>query len=321
MRVFITGIAGVLGSSLARSLLEAGYSVAGNDVARIDEAWRLADIRDQIRYVWKASNDLVCRDLKEYDVLFDCGLGVPDRPFGNGSPEYTVIGNILPSLRILEIARRLREKGYTLTAVYASSFNSLYGNVGVEYAEDTPIAPTSVYGWTKGAVEELYRTYIRAYSVPAIITRVGSAYGPAMRSDELVARLMINTLLDKHIALRSPRAKRLWCYSRDVLSFYLKLMDHIDILRGETLICAGNRGDTIVENVELMKLVFKVIGKETTYSLVEYEPGELVGGRPVSFSVNAEYSRQLLGWEPRYSLEDGLRETAEWFRENIWRYK
>jgi len=316
MRVFITGIAGVLGSNLAMSLIEQGYLVSGNDVCRKEEAWRLSEIIDRITYYWKATEDLLREEINS-DVIIDAGLGVADRPLGNLSPEYTVKNNIFPALKLLELCRRMKKPPIL---VYASSFNSLYGKVNTTYTERTPVAPASVYGWTKGAVEELYLTYYRAFNIPVVITRVGSAYGPKMRSDELIAKVILYAFKDRVFKLRSPKAKRLWTYAKDVSTFYLKMLEGIEDCIGETLICAGNRGDKIVTNIELLKIIGKVIGKKIEFVEEEYEPGELINGKPISFRVNAEYSRNKLEWYPFYTLEKGIKETAVWFEENIWRY-
>ncbi|RLG82747.1 MAG: hypothetical protein DRO40_06845 [Thermoprotei archaeon] len=317
MKVFITGIAGVLGSNLANFLVSKGYKVIGNDIVRKEEAWRL-ECMDQIDYQWKSSNDLCRRDLVNVDILFDCGIGVADRPLGNTSPFYTVHNNIEPALRILEVAKRMKKKPIL---VYASSFNSLYGKINEVYSENTPVCPSSIYGWTKGAVENLYLTYYRAFKVPVIVVRVGSAYGPKMRSDELIGRLIIYALKNRKFYLRSPESKRLWTYSKDVLAFYEKLIERKEKCIGKTLISAGNKEDQIVTNIQIANLIKELTDSEMEVELGEYEPGEFIDGKPVSFSINADYSRKLLDWSPKYSLEEGLKETIEWFKENLWRYK
>ena len=182
MRVFITGIAGVLGSSLARVFVQRGYKVVGNDIARVNEAWRIPEeVMEKISYKWKSTIDLSREDFEGVDVVVDCGIGFADRPFGINSPYQTLIGNMLPPLRVLEIVRHMPVKP---VVIYPSSFNALYGGKST-FTEETLTDPASLYGWTKGAVELMYRAYYRSYRVPVIITRVGSCFGPAGRSDEL----------------------------------------------------------------------------------------------------------------------------------------
>jgi nucleoside-diphosphate-sugar epimerase len=122
-------------------------------------------------------------------VVIDCAIGFADRPFGIRSPQQTLLGNLLPPLRVLEIVRKLDKKS---VVIYPSSFNACYAHKTI--TENTLPDTTSLYGWTKRAVENLCRVHHRAYDVPIIITRVGSCFGPKGRSDELPHRLIIYAL-------------------------------------------------------------------------------------------------------------------------------
>jgi nucleoside-diphosphate-sugar epimerase len=321
MKVWITGIAGVLGSNLAEMLVEKGYKVKGNDIIRKEEAWRLSEVIDKIEYRWKATEDLTKEELEDIDIVFDCGLPVADRPLGTNSPFYSALGNIKAPLQLLEIARRLEEKPIL---IYPSSFNALYGySQGTTFTEDLLVNPSTVYGWSKGAVENLYRAYFLSFDVPVIITRVGSAFGPKMRSDELIARLIIFGLKKRKFILKSPQAKRLWCYGKDVLGFYEKLLKKLEEepqkFIGLTLHVAGNKGDKIVTNVELANIIKEFI-PELTWVEGKYEAGEVVNGKPIDFKIDCSFTRNLLGYQPKYSLEEGMKETKEWFEKNLWRY-
>ena len=310
MRIHITGIAGVLGSGLAEAFVNAGYDVQGNDVQRIEEAWRLSEVRDRVRYMWKSTTDLTQEDLEGVDLIIDAGLAVADRPLGTSSPEYTVINNLLPPLRLLELVRRMSRKPIV---IYPSSFNALYGHGNTEYTEDLLPNPTTIYGFTKASAELLYLTYHRSFGVPVIITRVGSAFGPKGRLDELPHKLIYYGLLGRRFYLRSPYASRLWTYKKDAVNFYMKLIPQANDFIGMVLHLAGNRGDEVVTNVELARRVKKYV---PTLEWVEgeYEPGELINGKPLTFRIGISRTRKLLGWEPQYTLDEGLRETVEWFK-------
>jgi nucleoside-diphosphate-sugar epimerase len=317
MKVFITGIAGVLGSNLAKMLVTKGYNVEGCDILRRDEAWRLQPILNEIKYHWKSTLDLFS-ELDRMDIVFDCGIGTADRPFGNQSPIQTTLGNIMPPQSLLDKISRMSRKP---TIIYPSSFNSLYGHVGGIYSEDTSQYPTSIYGWTKASVEQLYTAYRIMYGLPIILTRVGSAYGEGMRSDELIAKLIIHSLLEKRrFNLRSPRAKRLWTYSADVLTFYERLLENLDQCIGATLHCAGNVNDEVVENIEIAKKITSSTGTSMEVFEDEYEPGEIVYGEPINFSINSTKTRELIGWSPRFSLDEGIKRTINWFKSNLHHY-
>lgn len=311
----ILGAAGVLGSALTEKFLNMGFELICLDVCRINEAWRLNNVRDAIEYNWKGSNDLQSDDVRGVDVIVDGGLGVADRPLGNMSPAYTLAANVHPPLQVLETIKHLETKKPVV--IYPSSFNALYGHPN-ESIYDSKMLPnsSSLYGWTKAAVELLYMTYFRAYGVPYVITRVGSGYGPRMRSDELPARLILDILRGNDLIVRSPSSKRLWTYIDDITHFYEELVKNLSKYIGQTLHCAGNAKNEIVTNMSLAKLIVGIGKKDTVIGTGTYEPGELIDGKPLSFSVDT--SSPL--WKPQHSLEQGMTRTYEWFERNITRY-
>jgi len=315
-RIFIAGIAGTLGSGLAELLLSKGFEVKGNDIVRYEEAWKLGGIRDNLTYFWKSCTDLKSEDLRGSDIVIDASLGYADRPFGFSSPMTTTLQNILPGLGVLEAIRGLEERPILIVP---SSFNSLYGHRET-FTENLLPYPTSLYGFTKATQELLALSYYKSYGVPVIITRVASAFGKGGRSDELPHKLIIYGLTGRTISLHPPNAKRMWCYLGDVLQFYDKLIDRAEEFIGEVLHCSGNRGDVILENIELLRMVEEVIGRKISYVEEFPEPGEVIDGKPVDFTADSSYTRRVLNWEPQYTIREGLEKTTTWFKENLWRY-
>jgi len=318
VKALVAGGAGVLGSNLSWLLLRKGYQVTVMDIVRREEAWRLADLEilGDVNYVWKNVADVTADDVKGYDLVIDCAIGYADRPMGISSPTSVMLGNLLPPLRLLEALRQADFKGY---AIYPSSFNALYGHrTGAVFSEFTPPLPNNVYGWTKGAAELLYHSYRRQYGLRTLVTRVGSAFGPRGRSDELPHRLIIYGLLGKRFTLRSPYAKRVWTYAEDAIGFYDRLLERLDDVYESgvfTLHLVGNKGDEVTTNVELAKRVKKYV-PSLDWVEGEYEPGE----RDVDFTYDSTLTRTLLKWSPQFSLDEGIERTVAWFKENLWRY-
>jgi len=318
VKALVAGGAGVLGSNLSWLLLKKGYQVTVMDIVRREEAWRLADlgVLDDVNYAWKNVTDVTANDVKGYDLVIDCAIGYADRPMGISSPTSVMLGNLLPPLRLLEALRQADFKGYT---IYPSSFNALYGHrTGAVFSEFTPPLANNVYGWSKGAAELLYNTYRRQYGLRTIATRVGSAFGPRGRSDELPHRLIIYGLLGKKFTLRSPHAKRVWTYAEDAIGFYNSLLERLDDIYESgvfTLHLVGNKGDEVTENVELARRIKKYVpGLEWAEDV--YEPGEL----GVDFTYDSTLTRRLLKWSPQFSLDEGIERTVAWFKANLWRY-
>ena len=318
MKALVAGGAGVLGSNLSWLLLKKGYQATVMDIVRREEAWRLADlgVLGEVSYVWKNVADVTADDVKGYDLVIDCAIGYADRPMGISSPTSVTLGNLLPPLRLLEALRQADFKGY---AIYPSSFNALYGHrPGAVFSEFTPPLPNNVYGWTKGAAELLYHSYRRQYGLRTLVTRVGSAFGPRGRSDELPHRLIIYGLLGRRFILRSPYAKRVWTYAEDAIGFYDRLLERLDDVYESgvfTLHLVGNKGDEVTTNVELAKRIKKYV-PSLDWVEGEYEPGE----KDVDFTYDSTLTRKLLKWSPKFSLDEGIERTVAWFKENLWRY-
>jgi nucleoside-diphosphate-sugar epimerase len=323
MKILVTGGAGVLGSTLAKLFIRMGHKVTVLDYCRREEAWRLFDVMASIEYKWKSETDVVKTDISGVDVIFDCAIGFADRPFGNESPQNTTSGNILPSLSLLEKVRK-SEKMPLL--VYPSSFNSLYGLVDNNVVSENSLpSPASVYGWTKAAVELLYLTYSKAYDVPIVITRTSSTFGPGGRSDELPHRLILHIINNRDtFTVRSPLSTRLWTFSEDASSFYEAFLSRFEkeprLFTGRILHLGGNNSDRITTNIEFAELISKVSNSSIRLLEGEYEPGELVNGKPIYLSFSATETRRLLDWKPKWSLESAIRKTVEWFNSNRERY-
>ena len=320
MKIHITGVAGVVGSALAKTLIEKGYYVQGNDVVRIEEAWRLRGV--ELKYIWRATEDLSEDDMGGVDLIIDAGLAVPDRPLGTASPMHAMMGNLIPPLRLLELARRLERHPML---IYLSSFNSMYGWGDKKYFEGMPPNPRTVYGWTKAAAELLYMTYKRSFGVPVVITRVGSAYGPGGRADELPHKLILYGLMGRTFRLRSPRAVRAWTYIEDVLAFYTTLVDFIDRgnrceVTGNVFHVAGAKDRKTATNMELAEAVARIVPLRYAFSEDDYELGEGNKANPLKFDYSTELAEQMFGWRPEHTLEEGLRKTADWFKEHLQSY-
>jgi len=206
MRIFITGVAGSLGTHLAKELVNMGFEVAGNDIKRLEET-ELFDL--PITYIWKSSIDLEPEDLPWIpDVVIDAAIEFADRPLANSSPITTVFGNLATAVRILELARKHFPNALL---IYPSSFNSIYGWQYIGWARAQEVLnktgmllplPTSVYGWSKASAELLYFSYAIMHKLRVLITRIGSSYGPGGRCYDEKTEILTNEGWKKFSELR-----------------------------------------------------------------------------------------------------------------------
>lgn len=259
--------------------------------------------------MWKATEDLTAEDLAPYDVIIYASEPTADRPLGNSSPSFVMSRAFLPLQRILDYF--IRNSHRDISLIYLSSFNALYGEKEISLA--TRPSPTNFYGWMKASEELLVETYKRMYTSLAkrlYVTRVSSAYGPGMRLDEMIAQMIIQALTKDSVLVRSPTAKRIWTYNKNVAEYYVKFLEEIDSRDRFIYHLVGDKDFTQpLTNIEIAKWILDIIGyKNKPIVLGETELGE----ENVDFTVNPDPL-----WNPKYTFEEGIKATYEYVKKVI----
>lgn len=330
MNILVLGGAGELGSNFSKLALDMGHQVTVLDIVRFYEAWRLKElgIADQVNYVWRSTFDLAERDftpipkqfpgeMSSYDLILDCACQA-DRPLGTSSPKHTVYNNLLGSLNLLECFRN--NVGRKPLIIYPSSSVEFLGVPKEEQpiTEKSHPKPTNVYGLTKWMTEELYLTYYRTFQMPCLIIRTGSCYGPMMRTDQFIAQCIIKCLRNEDMTVRSPQATRTYTYTCDVLDFYKRLLKKYEddpfSLHGLIIGNGGNAENKPYATLEVAKMIQKITDSKNHLYEGGYEAGEETSGEPVFQWEKTELAEKLLGWKPKHTLKEGLKETIDWYR-------
>jgi len=316
--ILITGVAGELGSSLAKALLKLGYDVSGIDIIPPEFAWRLKDIDlDNFDYKWMSTFDLTEWDLHGNEIIIQCDAQA-DRPLGISSPRFTLWHNIQSPIHLLELLARMPKNTFIL---YPGSGTIFLGVPESEQpiTEETLPKPTNAYSWSKWGAEELYRTYGRQYNIPYVITRSGFVYGPGARLDISIMKWILRTLQGKDLYVRSPEATRTPAFVPNVLDAWMKLIKRIidkpEEMNGKTINFVA---DQDYKMIDIANKVIEVLDGKNKAIPMEYESGESIDGKPVKqWEINVE-ARRVLGWEATTTLEDGIKQTAEWLKRSKW---
>jgi len=317
-KVWITGIAGHLGSSLARCLVERGYEVAGNDIRIKDEVRSLGALEYLgVKYVWKATEDLGPEDLKGVSVVINCGAE-PNRPMGISSPVHTIHTNLIPMVRLLEICRRIRVERF----VHPGS-GTVYAGLPereLPATESTVPRPANPYSFSKYAQDLLCQTYHLCYGVPTVVMRSGMVIGVPMRLDISVAQFIMRALRDEPIVVRSPHATRTPTDISDVLKYWCAVIDTPqEKVVGKVFHTVYPTSPAVKgewEMVEIARTVREVLRSDSEIVEGEYEPGELVSGRPSREWVVSTTAPEL-GVRPSVDLKQSIRRIADWIRRDI----
>ncbi len=308
-RVLVTGAAGFIGSHLVDRLLETGHQVTGLDcftdyyprsVKRQNLSRALS--HEHFRFI---EGDLLRLDLDELTATVDKVAHLAGEPgvrssWGRRFPTY-LERNVWTTQRLLGAVSRRGLEHF----VYSSS-SSVYGpDNGEPVIEDDPRRPASPYGLSKLAAEELIGLYGRKRGVPATILRYFTAYGPRQRPEMALSRFISLAYQGEAVEVFGDGNQvRELTYVSDVVN---ATMAALETPPGD-LPCAYNVGGGARTTVgDLVELVGEALGERLEVTYVPPVPGDVR-----STWANLDRAARELGYEPRVSLEEGIRAQVRW---------
>lgn len=319
-RVLITGGRGFIASWLVHDLLEAGHPVVsfdrespGNSHPGRRSGLALLGIADEVEEV---RGDL--RDSEAVRAILERAR--PDIVFhlaaqtivGTAveSPAETFDVNVRGTWTILEAAR----KRDVSAVVFASSDKAYGAHDELPYSEDFALQPTAPYEASKAAADLIARSYSASFGLPVAVTRFANVYGGGdINFSRLVPETVSAALDGRAPVLRSDGSpERDLLYVEDAATAYRAIADAL--LGGEGAGMAFNAGG------ERPYTVLEIVETITRLAGTGVEPEIRGSGNPEG-EIERQYVdstrlRELTGWRPRFSLEDGLRKTIDWYREH-----
>jgi CDP-glucose 4,6-dehydratase len=312
-RVLVTGIGGLVGSALAKRLVEEGADVVG--VVRDSPGKRMLELRGIAHQVAVVSGSLADpglaqRAVNEYEVdtVFHLAaqalVGVANR-----SPISTFESNILATWQVLEAARL----GMTVERVVVASSDKAYGNQKVlPYTESTPLGGLYPYDASKACADILARSYAATYGVPIAVARCANIYGPGdLNWSRLIPGTIRSALSGEDPIIRSDGTpERDYIYLDDAVDAYLKLADAIP---GATGLAFNFGTGTSISALEVVELILRVVDTEALEPRVLAE----ASGEIDRQCLDSTLAHKNLGWQPRTTLSEGLQQTVEWYRDHL----
>ncbi|KTS13187.1 NAD-dependent epimerase/dehydratase family protein [Microbacterium testaceum] len=308
MKALVTGIAGFVGSTLAKRLLSDGHEVVGIDSITdyYDPAIKNANLdsigRDAFTFYEQDINEAdLTQVLAGVDVVFhQAGQPGVRSSWGDEFSVYTS-ANILATQRLLEAAKVL---GTVKKFVYASS-SSVYGNAERYPTEETDRPqPISPYGVTKLAAEHLVSLYGVNFGIPTVSLRYFTVYGPGQRTDMAFTRFVRAAWLGESISLYGTGEQvRDFTFVDDVVEANVRA-GLGDSAPGSVYNVAGGSN---VSMLEVIDLINEISGRPLK---VDRYPG--VAGDVFRTGGSTDRIREDLGWFARVTLEEGLRRHYAW---------
>jgi len=304
MRILVTGGAGFLGSHLCDRLLEEGHEVICLDNFFTGRKRNVLHLLDNPQFELMR-HDVIDPFKVEVDQIYN--LACPASPIHyQYNAIKTIKTSVMGAINCLGLAKRVNAR------VFQASTSEVYGDPSVHpqpeayWGHVNPIGIRSCYDEGKRCAETLFMDYHRQNNVDIRIVRIFNTYGPRMCPDDgrVVSNFIVQALRNQDITVYGEgRQTRSFCYCDDLIEGFLRLMNQ-DELTGPVNI--GNPGEfTILELAE------KVIAQTGSKSKVMFAP--LPQDDPKQRQPDIKIAREKLGWEPKVSLDEGLKPTIAFF--------
>ncbi len=311
MKIFISGIAGFIGSNLAEKLNSLGHTVVGVDSL---ENYYTPKFKEHTAKILREQGitveikNLISDNLKNLlegvEVIYH--LAAQPGNDANTPFENYVNNNIFATKRLLDEALNLK----SLNAFINIATSSIYGFFATS-KEDVVTLPVSPYGVTKLAAEQLVLSKHRTDKFPACSLRLFSVFGKRERPDKLYPKLIKALANDTEFPLYdgSLEHKRSFSHIEDIVDGLLLPLDKWEKAEGEIFNIGTDEQTTTGHGIEVAE---KIFNKKL---LIKHLPKRL--GDQLTTHANIEKARRVLGYNPKVSFEDGLKKMITWYLENI----
>ena len=319
MKALVTGADGFIGSHLVEKLIEEGYQVRAFVLYNSFNTWGWLDTlpKEKLDMIEVFAGDIrdpngVRKAMEGIDVVFHLAALIAI-PFSYHSPDSYVDTNIKGTLNVLQAARDFKTKRVMIT-----STSEVYGTAQyVPIDENHPYQGQSPYSATKIGADRLAESFYRSFELPVTIVRPFNTYGPRQSARAVIPTIMTQLLSGMtEIKLGSLTPTRDFNYVKDTAAGFLAMAKSEKTIGEEINIATQHEisiGQLAEELIQQINPAAKILCDEIRLRPENSEVNRLLGSN--------EKLIRLTDWKPEYTLKEGLKETIEWTRENLDRYK
>ena len=309
--VLVTGCTGLLGSWLTKSLAEKEANVVGlirDLVPRSNLNWsgfnnKIISVRGEIEDYF-----LLERTINEYEIDTVFHLAAQTIvTIANRNPISTFKANIEGTWNILEACRR----SPLVKRIIVASSDKAYGDQEkLPYDEKTPLEGRHPYDVSKSCADLICRSYFGTYGLPVCTTRCGNFYGGGDLNFNRIVPGTIRSILDNErpVVRSDGKFLRDYFYIKDGVQSYILLAEKMEDKRihGEAFNFSTERPMTVLEIVDMIRMAMY----SDLVPLILNQANNEIRDQYLS----AKKAKNLLNWSPSYTLEDGIKETVDWYR-------
>ena len=222
--------------------------------------------------------------------------------------------NVLGTHTLLEEVRR---RGDQIKRFHHISTDEVFGTLNInsteKFHEDTPYDPRSPYSASKAASDHIVRSYFHTHGLPVTISNCSNNYGPYHFPEKLIPLMIVNAVRDIPLPVYGDGMNiRDWIHVEDHCAGIEAVLSKGKV--GETY-CLGGNAER--HNIDVVKQILELTGKpESLIKFVEDRKGH-----DRRYAINSTKAKTELGWVPKKTFEQGLKETVEWYKnnENWWK--
>ena len=316
-KIVVTGGSGFIGSNLVKYLLKKKYFVINIDCLKYSaNPYNTKNLNKNKNYVFFKldinNKNKILKILKKYkpEGIFNLAAETHvDRSID--SPYNFIHSNILGIYNLLEAIRKYKKK---IKLIHIST-DEVYGDVLVGRSDEKyPYKPSSPYSSSKASSDHLVQAYVRTYKIPAIISNCCNNYGPNQFPEKLIPKLIFNIINNKPLPIYGKgKNSREWMHVQDHCEALLMIYKRGKI--GENY----NIGSGVnLKNIDIAKKLLK-ISKNKSSKISQKVKIKFIKDRPghdFRYALNNKKIQKKLGWKTKISLNDGLLQTFNWYKNN-----
>lgn len=318
-KIFITGAGGFIGSHLVEETVRYGAKVTAlvhynsrNNFGNLELISK--DILNSVKIIAGDIRDpfFLIKATKGFDIVYHLAALIPI-PYSYDVPQSYIETNVNGTLNILEAAK-INE----ITMLLITSTSETYGTAQYTPIDELhPLQGQSPYSASKIGADKLAESYFLSFNLPVTIIRPFNTFGPRQSSRAIIPTIISQILVgNKSIKLGLLSPIRDFTYVKDIIQAFIKSSE-----------CGKNFGEVVnfgtgigISIGELKEKIEEIVGKKIE---VKEDKGRIRPERSEVFKLicDNKKAKEIVGWEPKYNLEDGLNETIEFISRNLYLYK
>ena len=334
-KIIVTGGAGFIGGTLVRKLLSDTQCQIFN-IDRFGYASDLTGINNEIKILGELSNrrhniikidisnkKILSKTFKEIDPDFVFHLAAESHVDKSiEGPEIFLKSNVVGTFNLLEVSRKhFNNLSYDRKKVFRFhhvSTDEVFGSLSdkSKFSEKSSYRPNSPYSASKAASDHFVRAWRSTYGLPISISNCSNNFGPWQLPDKLIPLVICKAINDELIPIYgNGKNIRDWLFVED----HVEAILHVAFrgLEGSTY-CIG--GCNEYSNLQVVNLICDYLNKEVPKTTNYKDQISFIKDRPghdFRYAIDNSLICSDLGWQPRYSFEEGLRTTISWYLENV----